>query len=80
MAEAAAAVAAGVAGGRGVSTATCITRAAAAAAVGGNNRTAAPLPWAMVMTTKVRKKQGVWDLKGAKVAMFTSNLSYKAVF
>ena len=76
----AAAVAAGVAGGRGVSTATCITRAAAAAAaaVGGNNRTAAPLPWATVMTTKVRKKQGVWDLKGAKVAMFTSNLSYKA--
>ena len=77
MAAAAAAVAAGVAGGRGVSTATCITRAAAAA-VGGNNRTAAPLPWATVMTTKVRKKQGVWDLKGAKVAMFTSNLSYKA--
>ena len=42
---------AGVAGGRGVLTATCITRAVAAAD-GGSNRT--PPLWATVMTTKVR--------------------------
>ena len=52
----AAAADAGVAGGRGVLTATCITRAVAAAD-GGSNRT--PPLWATVMTTKVRSA-GVW--------------------
>ena len=46
---------AGEAGGRGVSTATCITRAAAAAADGGSNRT--PLQWATVSTTKVSERE-----------------------
>ena len=45
---------AGEAGGRGVSTATCITRAAAAD--GGSNRT--HLQWATVSTTKVREREG----------------------
>ena len=53
---------AGVAGGRGVLTATCITRAVAAAD-GGSNRT--PPLWATVMTTKVRSTE-FWSKMGAR--------------